>query len=813
MKNQIRQATRIGIFAMIMLMPAFSFAQEGSIKGTLLDAQEQPIPFANIVLYYSTDSSMFNGTISKVDGAYALTLPLEKAFYVVYSAVGYKRYVSEVFLLDASSTIKEFGAIKLQEDIDVLGEVQVKALRPQVIMEADKMIVSVDGTALAAGASVYEVIEKAPGVYVDQDGNIQLNGKTGVQIMIDGRLSYLSAIDLKNMLAGMSAENLKNIEIITNPSAKYDAQGNSGIINIVLKKNTIKGINGSVNGGASYNGLLGYQGGLSLNHKAGKWNSFMNADFSRRNRIRDADLYRVVVDQEGVPTYFDQTAQQENVRYSPSLRIGTDFDINDMHSIGIMFNVYAQNADDQFNFKSLLSKYGMDTTLFSNNSINSEFLNSRANIHYSIKLDTNGTKLSADFNFIRLNNRGDSEFSNEYFVAESNIAVKSDLLTTDNPSYYDILSGQIDFETKLGAANKLELGVKASAVFSDNDLQFYIEEGGSRQSDEERSNHFLYSENILAAYSSLSGKINPKVTYKVGLRAEQTFSEGESITLGTTNPRDYFNFFPSVFVQQTISDNYQINYNYSRRIDRPDYENLNPFIFYLDPKTWAQGNPYLRPQLTHSVGVTQTFMKQYNLVLNASVTDDVITELPIQNPEDGTTVFQQTNLSQLYNYSATMVLPFQPFKWWGINNNVTVFHQDFKFEYSGVQVSNNQTSYMLRTANTFSVRGGWRIEVNADYRSNLVWGLFRIKPQYGIDLAVKKSFLSDKLSASISMSDVLRTRRFSGNASFGGNINEIDQYFGQQSIGFSLRYSFSKGEQFKSRQRNTNLDELNRAGG
>jgi hypothetical protein len=348
---------------------------------------------------------------------------------------------------------------------------------------------------------------------------------------------------------------------------------------------------------------------------------------------------------------------------------------------------------------------------------------------------------------------------------------------------------------------------------SDNNLEFYEVRESSRELDITRSNHFIYTENIAAAYTSFSGAIGTKLSYKAGLRAEQTFSEGESLTLNTVNPRDYFNLFPSFFLQHNVSDMYQVNYNYSRRIDRPNYENLNPFIFYLDPYTSAQGNPYLRPQYTHSLSVTQTFMKQFNLVLNYGVTSDFIAEVPIQNPEDGTTVFQQSNIDDQLNYSATAIIPYEPFKWWAVNTNITVFHQDFSTFLNNEEVQKKATTGMVQIGNTFLLPADFKLELNGDYRSNTVWGLFEIGAQWGIDFAVRKSFFEKKLEAAINLNDIFRTRQFVGNANFQGNINEINQYFGQQSIGFSLRYSFSKGKEFSARQRNTNLDELNRAGG
>jgi hypothetical protein len=804
--------TILALLTLTIFLTSFAQAQSGMIKGELKDNQGTPLPYSNVVVYQSSDSSLLTGSITDAEGKFNINVKYGD-YYIKISAVGYASYFSKNITVNSNKPTIDFSTITLEEDVQVMDAVEVKAMRPQVIVEADKMVVSVEGTAMAAGATAYEVLEKSPGVFVDQDGNIQLNGKSGVQVMIDGRRSYLSAADLQNMLQGMSADNIKTIEIINNPSAKYDAEGNAGIINITLKKNNIQGVNGSLNAGYRYNEMQNYNTGLQLNHKKGNWNSFINADLSQRGRIRDAGFYREITQNNGVTTIFDQTGKEYVNRVIPSLRIGTDYDINDRQSIGMMFNVYGQDVYHDFNIDTDLKQGANEFIINSDNQIDYRFLNTQGNLHYVHKLDTNGTKITTDLNYVKLFNNGGSSFTNSYFQEGNDQAYAVEKLENENPFAYDIYSAQVDFEGKLFDLIKVESGLKASHVVSDNELNFYELQDNQRELDPNRTNHFIYTEQIFAGYTSMAGKLGEKLSYKVGLRAEQTFSEGESLTLNTINERNYFNLFPSFFMQHNVSEGYQVNYNYSRRIDRPNYSNLNPFVMYLDPYTWAQGNPYLKPQLTHSMSVTQTILGQYNLVLNYGLTSDFIAEVPTQNPEDGTTVFIQENIDDQVNYSATAVIPFQPFKWWSVNGNLSVFHQEFTTFLNGNQVENNATSAFARAGNTFMLPNDFKLELNADYRSNTVWGLYAIGEQWGVDFAIKKSFLDKKLDASLNITDIFRTRRFEGSSNFNGNINEISQYFGQQSVGFSLRYRFSKGEEFQVRQRNTNLEELNRAGG
>ncbi len=805
-------------FLTVLFLACFTqaaLAQErGTLSGSLADEKGAGISYANVAVMASADSSLVTGAVTDGEGKFSIPSPEAGTYFLRMSAIGFAQTTSPVFTISGKTFTKDFGTFTLKEDVQVLDEVSVVSMRPTIVNEADKMIVSVEGTALAAGSTAFEVLAKSPGVWIDQDGNIQLNGQSGVRVMLDGRLTYLSAKELQNLLEGMSAENIKNIEIINNPSSKYDAEGTSGIININLKKNTLSGINGSVYTSYQYNGLHGYSGGGTLNYKKGKWSSFINVDAAERARFRDAIFIREF-NTPTSSTTFDQEAWEDINRFTPSVRMGTDFDINEQHSIGVMANISYQEGGHDFQTDTYIRNGNEGQALYidSRNLISNVYQNGTFNFHYLGKLDTLGTTLSADLDFVRIMDEGDARFQNHYDSLAAGAGDFSNILTTENPTNYDIYSAKVDYSQPLTGNRKLEFGLKASRVISDNDLQFYIGEGEEKLLDKSRSNHFIYEEDIYAAYANFSTPLGENWSVQAGLRAEQTVAEGLSLTTNEETPREYLDLFPSLFVQQKVSDNYQISYNYSRRINRPHYEMLNPFVFYLDPYSMAKGNPYLKPQYSHSFGVTQTYKQMYTLVLEYTKTLDFIAEVPNLNDETKETIFLRSNVDDADNTSATFVAPFKIMKNWDTNNNATFAYQRFSTMQNNELLKNNQFFYMFQSTHNIMLPLKIRMELNGGYQGPGVWGLYRIKGQWWLDAGLKRSFMEDKLDLSMSVSDIFKSRWVHGSANFSDDINEFKQYFGARSLNLSLRYRFTKGEKFEMKKRNTNLEELNRTGG
>ncbi|GHA56103.1 TonB-dependent receptor [Pontibacter akesuensis] len=788
----------------------------GKITGVLTDSVSgKPIDYATVALLRQGETQAVDGTLTDAQGAFSFTNVSTGTYVLAVSFIGYQTKSIGPVSITETNRSSALGTIRLSPATTQLQEVNVETMRPTITMEADRMVVNIEGTAMAAGNTAYDVLAKSPGVYIDQDGNIQLNGKSGVTVMLDGKLTYLSSRDLRTLLEGMAAENIKNIEIITNPSAKYDAEGSSGILNINLKKNTQQGMNGSVYGSYNYNGKQhGYSTGGNINYKTSQWNSYINLDMARRVGGREATFTRVFFN-EAQTTYFDQVATGNyEVEGPPVVRVGTDYTINKVHSIGFMANYGTNKLHSDFLTDTYIGPAPNQPLLYidANNYNVNRFSNFTTNLHYQGKLDTVGTTLSADIDFVKITNRGYGNFYNFYDSLATDQPVRQDFLYTDTPNGFDIYAAKVDFARPLMEGHKLELGAKASRVVSDNDSRFYFNNSEVPVLDLNRTNHFVYDEDIYAAYLNWNGKFGDNYTVQAGLRAEQTRSVGESFTTGDIRKRKYLDFFPSIFVQQKLNENYQVNYSYSRRIQRPNYGSLNPFISYRDPYTYVQGNPGLRPQYTHAFGITQVFKKDYSLVFNYQLLQDVISELPILDVENATTIYTTGNVDDAQNISLTAILPFQIMKNWDTNNTLVTAYNEYTMLIGNELEVNDQIFYMVQTNHNILLPKKFKLEVNGVYRGPAASGLYRIAPMWWVHAAVKKSFLDDKLDVSLNVNDIFKTYRLVFTTDIGENINDFDQYFRGRNVGVTLRYNFSRGAEFKANRRNNSLDELNRTG-
>ena len=793
---------------------AFLSLDAQTLRGKVVDEKGTPVSYANVAILRSNDSSFLSGVFTNKEGEFTIKTPAPGTYSLRISSIGFKEIRTESFEIAGPDFTKDFGTVGLKIDSKALKSVDVSTLRPTIIQKADRMVVSVEGTAMAQGNNAFNVLSKAPGVFIDNDGNIQLNGKGGVTVMIDNKLTYLSARDLRNFLEGMSAENIKNIEIITNPSSKYDAEGTSGILNINLKKNTQQGINGSVYASYNYNFKQqhGYTYGGNLNFKSGNWNSFLNLDAARRVGGRDATFTRIFYTPSKT-TYFDQVATGEfTATAPPSVRLGTDYSFNKMHSIGFMGYYSYGKIKDNFLTDTYIGSAPKTYTQFidADNFNSGAYKNFTSNLHYVGQLDTLGKQLSVDLDYVKIKNTRQSDMNN-YFTDLTTDTKTKDILYTYSPSGYDIYSVKSDFTQPINKTDKVEAGLKFSNVVSDTDSRFYFN-NGSLVLDPNRTNHFKYSENIYAAYLNWTGNLHKKLTLQLGLRAEETVSRGRSFTTGTVADRDYLNLFPSVFVQQKVNDNYGINYSYSRRLTRPNYGNLNPFRAYRDPYTWYEGNPYLRPQYTHSFGITQVFKKIYNLSISYQRTTDVMAEIPILDVNNAVTVYTTGNVNTGDNVGLSAVGPLKISKWWDTQNTILFSYSKFSMNSNLGLVENDQLFAMLQTNHTILLPRQIRMELNILLRGPAASGLYHMGSMHRVDIAFKRSFLNKKFDLTLNATDIFKGFRYYWTTNINGNKNDFDQYFRIRTVGVSLRYNFHKGQKVDLKSRSS-IEELNRTGG
>lgn len=794
------------MFLLFSIISNLSFAQTSTITGKITDAFDKPVAFANITVI-RTDKSVVKSSIADTLGNFAIDIPSNVKISFRFSAIGMKELLVD---LEVSDPSKNIGIVKLEVDSRSMSNVNILSMRPTIVQKADRIVVNVEGTAMAAGNTAYDVLSKAPGIFIDPDGNIQLNGRTGVTVMIDGRLTYLSARDLRTLLEGMPAENLKNLEIITNPSAKYDAEGVTGILNINLRKNTLRGMNGSLYAGYNYNlKQHGYSAGGNINYKSNRWNSFLNLDFSSRAGGREATFTRVFYAPCNT-TYFDQVATGNyRVVGPPSVRIGTDYTLNEKNVIGAVLNYTTNTLNTDFLTDTYIGQSKETPTQFivADNYNRNVYRNLTGNVHFTSKIDTLGSNFSVDLDYVRITNKGEGNFYN-YFTDIANNQTTEDFLFTSIPNGYDIYSARTDYAIHRKNELVWEFGAKAAHVISDNDSKFYFN-NGDLELDPNRTNHFKYKETILAAYLNSKGNISKKLSYQLGLRVENTSSNGNLITTNIVTKRDYLDFFPSAFLQQKVNENYGINYSYSRRLTRPNYGNLNPFRYYRDPYTWVEGNPFLRPQYTHSFSIAQVLKGLYNFTVSYQLTKDMMSEIPILDVDETTTTYTTGNMDKGHNIAISAVGPVRIAKKWDSQNTLLVAYSKFDLLSNNGPLTNDQVFYMVQSNHTILLPNNFRLEVNFLFRGPSAAGLYRMAPMQRVDVAIKKPVFNKKLDLTMNVSDIFKSFRLKWTTDINGNVNDFDQYFRNRAIAISLRYNFSKGQKVETKRRNA-VDEAQR---
>lgn len=780
------------------------------ISGKVVDQKGLAVAYANVALISVQTGGLVDGAVSDEEGNFLIESVKTSSVKLVISSIGFKQFESEVFELTPGME-KNMESLTIEDEMTGLEEVTVKATRPEIIIEADKTIVNVEGTVMAEGSNAFDVIGRSPGVYVDQDGNIILNGRSGVTVMINDRPTYMSAVDLSNFLRAMPAENIKSIEVINNPSSRFDAEGSAGVINIRLKKNTVDGMFGNVQLGGQYNGLWAPISGISLNVKKGKWSTNANLNYNHYANINELEIERNFTFEDGTSNFNQEseiTQRNKNLFFNGS----TNYEINENQNIGL--NIQASdnlNASINTSMTQITSSGTNDISyLDSYNDGDGRSNRLFANLHYDAKLDTMGTKISSDVDFTRMNSNGESLLSNQYWTGTNQSNLTNDRILTENDMFYTIFTAKVDFVKPLGKERTLETGVKGSWVESDNnlDLTKSVEDGPFEE--QPGSNRFIYNENVLAAYATYKGNFSEKLSFQAGLRGEYSDISGNSVTLEKLNTQQYFNLFPSAFLQHKVSDNYQIVYNINRRITRPNYRLLNPFIYYIDPLTAETGNPNLKPQYSNNIEMNHVVKGSYQFSLAYSETEDAFMQVFIQNQENKTTVTFTDNFDKTRNVNFRAIAPLEIKEWWSTSNMVQVTYNRFKSLIGDDYLDNAQTSYMLRTQHNLNLPKGLKLELIGMYLGPQIWGQGMIDGFGWVDAGITKSIMKDKLTIAVNGTDLFRTQVIYADIKFAEIDTNFRQYRNNQGVRFTLKYNFSKGESFRVKSDSGSSEERNR---
>ncbi|MFC1222800.1 outer membrane beta-barrel protein [Pedobacter sp. BG31] len=800
---------KIAFFLTLLFTVKTGFAQTNpkpNISGIILDETKKPADYVTVVLFKASDSSVVKTAFTDPSGTFNFTISGKGSYYYKASNMGYKTLKSKTIVLTEDHQKVDFGTAQLIASTQNLKEVNVAVTKPLIERKMDKIVMNVSNSAVMTGSTALEVLQKAPGVTVDQNDKISMMGKQGVLIQLDGKQTYMSSADVANLLRNMQSSDIESIELITNPSSKYDASGNSGIINIKTKKNKNGGTNGSINGSLGYGKNLRANTGLNLNYRAQKVNLFGNysyGKFERNNLIAIDRISNGTTD-----TYFMQVGESNRKQYNNNLKAGLDYFIDKKNTIGILVNGYFNHGNETSTNNTLIgpSFQKTDSTLTTNSLQTNKYNNVSYNLNYKSVLDTAGSEISADVDYSRYKGNDGSDYANDYRFENGN-SIRPIIYTRNNtPSIIDIKAFKIDYNVSLTKTVKLEAGLKSSWVKTDNDLQAEAYVNSAWENDTRRSNQFVYDENVNAAYTNVNKQFK-NTSVQIGLRVEQTNSKGNLITKNTVVERNYWDFFPTLFVQQKLSKNNQLGFSYSRRIDRPSYDALNPFIYYLDEFTYSKGNPFLNPQYTHNFELSYTLLQKYMLSIGYSRINDVIAEVILPDAASQSLYQTNANIATNISYNANLNVPLQLTKWWQTNNNLNVFYLSFEApDLAGSALKTGKTSFQFKSQQTFTIMDGFTAEINGSYESPLDYGTLSLKARYYIDAGLSKSMFNKKASLKLALSDVFNMSENNLSSAYPGLTYSLHQKNETQIGRLSFTYRFGKNEIKPARRRSTGTE-------
>ena len=778
-----------------------------SISGLLLDDNGKPIIYATVSLLNAKDSSVIKGAISSENGAYSFNHIKAGAYLIEASAVGYKISRSQQIALTDNSMVT-VPKLKMHSSLQNLSAVSVTASKPLIERKIDRTIVNVENSPLAVGNSALDILERAPLVSVDKDGIISLKGKQGVTVMINDKSTYLSAVQLATLLRSTDGNTIESIEIITNPSAKFDAAGNSGIINIKLKKNKQAGTNGSLTVGAGRGSSWRDNETLQLNHKAGKLNAFGSYSHNDAKSIMDLGISRIVTDSLGNQTYFNQFTPLTYNHHNNSYRAGADYDLSSKNTIGFVVNGYFNVENDHNDTRTNIGKNydTVDSSLHTVSALYQTYRNFAANINDVYKIDTSGQQINIDLDYSAFKNYANAVNKTNFYLPDGSIQHPLSFLGNLTPSKIKIYSSKLDYVKPLSKSEKLETGFKYSSVKTENDLQ----ESKVESIPVTSINHFVYNEQIVAMYLNFS-KEYKNTTVQAGVRAEYTNSTatGDSLNFVKRVTNNYFDFFPSVFINHTINEKNQFSLSYSRRIDRPQYDDLNPFTYHIDPYTYLVGNPYLKPQYTNNYEFNYTYNKKITLTLGNSHTTNVITQIQGTNQSTKETYIFLNNLRTQNVYNINFYSPYKITKWWDGDFNATGLYQEFKSEnLEGDNLNRGQAGYQIKATERITPISGYKLELAGNYQSAIVYGLYYIKPIYSVDAGVNHSFAKKKANIKLSVSDIFNIRRNDVTINYGANNLEVHQKRETRVARLTFTYNFG-GTKNTTREHQSSADDLN----
>lgn len=794
----------------ILMFLSYAALKAQQVTGLAMGDQGKPLAGASVALKNNKDSSVVKLSISLANGQYAFSAIVPGRYFVTISHIGYAAQSSASFETTASGNIQVATTVLVRASRE-LKQAEVAAQKPLVEVKNDRIILNVEGNINEVGSDGLELLRKSPGITVDKDNNLSLSGKNGVQVYVDGRPTYISGATLADYLKTLQSSSIASIEIISNPSAKYEAAGSAGIINIRLKKNTAFGNNLSVSAGYNIATYSKYNANLNFNHRDAHFNIYGDYSFNHGQYETFATMYRTQLD-----TQFIQRSTFLSTRTTHTYKAGADWLINKKSTLGLLINGSSGTETIQTASATPIVYLPTNQTsriLQANNHTvsSSDNVSTDLNYHYA---DSTGHELNIDADYSLYHLRMNQDQPNNYFDSTEKNLLYSNDYNIISPTNIHIYSLKLDYEENF-LKGRLGFGGKSSYVTTTNDFQEYDLFAASRELDSLSSNNFDYKENINALYVNYNRTI-PGWVFQGGLRAENTNDKGTSTgwkavsadysPYDSSFTRHYTDLFPSAGITYNKDPNRQWTLNYSRRIDRPDYQDLNPFQFKIDDYTFSQGNTLLRPQYTNSVGLT--FMYKYRLTatLNHSHIKDLSTTIP--DTIDGSkTIVKHENLATQDVASLNISYPFS-YRWYSVFFNANTYYSLNKANFGpGRQVNVNVFHTTIFTQHSIKLGHGWTGQLTEYFSSPDIWqATLRSSTIWSLDAGLQKTVLKGSGSFKVSVTDIFKGLNYTATSEFAGQY--IRDMGGYESRMLKLYFTYRFGNQrLKAARRHSNAAE------
>ena len=794
-----------------LIVSALSVPAQSKISGKVVDTSGKAIAHANVLLLNSKDSSLVKGMLTNELGNYAFENISAGQYIISSTYTGVKPVFTNIFQISSRQENVDMGTITLEESSIQLVGVTIVTKKPLYEQKIDRLVINVASAITFAGRTVLDVLERSPGIIVNPMNNsLSINGKGGVVVMINGKRNYMDISAVIQMLSGMPSNNIERIEIITTPPANFDAEGDAGIINIVLKSNNQYGTNGSYSLTASYSKGEQNSASLNINHRKGKVNLFGDYSFSR-NRLKQIRTHYHAVTNAGrlMENYSDSNREPLVIQHD--VQAGIDYEISKKTIIGVLFSgSYRHWVMDADNIGFVSSDYILDTTV---KIINSELHTTsnygvNFNLQQTIKADE---KFSINLDYLNYRDDNPNTYSNSYFDA-NNYFLNNEEVKSGKNTPLQFWVAAMDYSKKINKKIDMEAGIKGTVSGLNNDVQVSSFIQNAWVTDTSLSGYHNLHESIGAAYSSLSVKMSEKTSMKFGLRYEYTNSNLGSLTQKNIVDRHYGDFFPSFFMMHTINDDNSVNFSYSRRIWRPSFSDLAPFVIFYDPKTFQTGNPALQPALTDAINASYTF-KNKIVSLSYSYTADPISLQPKIDETTNRLISALANAKSSKYFSFNLSLPFRITKWWNSQNNIWLsWYQSNSFYKASIRTES--TGGYIESTQTFSLPKDISLELSGYYSTKSKWGLYSFNASGSLDFGIQKKFIKKKSTLSFNIGNILNSEAYKTYIIMPEQnlIQRSKQIFGYTSFSLSFSRSFGNDKIRGKRDRSTGAeDEKGRA--